>query len=765
CELPADNVAPLEVKTDTEPRLRVDGCRVVQPQALLDQMKDVAKHSLHCTGGDMRYTGREVRNGLHCEWLFRCDMCEREMRVKSHLGSNNDLNAQCVWGTLCTGNGFSQAEEFMSMIGVPFMSAPKFRKEEQVLGNVWMESMTKMIHENGKEEVRIAREQGRTMTFCGKTVCWCVVKGDGGWSMRSYGHSYNAKSGVVSFNLHFLETCEVLSISGDVSETGRILFLMVKNVYYSSCEWAKRNKREVRQHICFRNHKGSSSAMEQEGTAEGFHYSIEEHGLLYKKYIGDGDASTMTGIRDPRHALRLSDRVRQPYDEKLLYEGACHSGKYKLRPAAAPGPHVLRARRHHPTRRPPGDRRPRRHCRCRQRRSAGRCLTWRATSDQLRRDLQNLSHHVLGRHTNCEARYCERKDCGEEDLVETAGEVFKAVMELVEGKLLQKDSSLVFNENTNDCERYMGMVAKMTGGKRVDHSLSGSYQRRCTAAAFATDLGPDWVKSPMRKLRGGRTPEATVKRLCVKREKLRSARRLAYAARQEKPGASRFKRKRRSGPDGYYGEAQEDIPEDERRERESVLLAELEEAFGTAEKRTDFETKTRDAFDSDLYRYWHNKLLTSTHFKDVIRRKAHTPCEGHVKSCLYPTSLDHLPAIDFGKKHERRAVELFEREFGKRCRRAGLSVCAEPPYCLATTSDGVVVETMTEDGKEKEVDGDELVEVNKCLPSVQGPLRDANVPCLELVDPEEVASGKKRRRKKGEEETEVEKNSKILRLR
>lgn len=306
----------------------------------------------------------------------------------------------------------------------------------------------------------------------------------------------------------------------------------------------------------------------------------------------------------------------------------------------------------------------------------------------------------------------------------------------------------------------MGMVAKMTGGKRVDFSMSGSYQRRCDAAAMALDQGPSWVLSPMRRL-SGRTPEQTVKRLCLKRERRRSARRLSYAAAKEKPGATRFKKKRRAGPDGYYGNAKEDLPLEERLKVEAALLAEMEDAFGTAEKRAAIERETRGQFENDLFRYWHCKLLTSTQFKDVCRRRPDTPCHNQVKNCLYPTPIDHLPQIIFGKKYEKRAVELFEMKYGKKCRECGLCVCEEKPHDLATAPDRVIVETVLEGGEEIEVDGDEIVET-KCLPSIQGPIRDANVPWLELVDPDQ---GPRKRRQKGAEEREAEQVTKILRLR
>lgn len=48
----------------------------------------------------------------------------------------------------------------------------------------------------GEEERRIAMEKG-DVTLEG--IPFITVIGDGGWSKRTYGHGYNASSGVVSF--------------------------------------------------------------------------------------------------------------------------------------------------------------------------------------------------------------------------------------------------------------------------------------------------------------------------------------------------------------------------------------------------------------------------------------------------------------------------------------------------------------------------------------------------------------------------------------
>lgn len=58
----------------------------------------------------------------------------------------------------------------------------------------WIEeAMTSMV-EAGKLENALARERGQIDE---DGIPWIIVYVDGGWSKRSYGHSYNALSGVV----------------------------------------------------------------------------------------------------------------------------------------------------------------------------------------------------------------------------------------------------------------------------------------------------------------------------------------------------------------------------------------------------------------------------------------------------------------------------------------------------------------------------------------------------------------------------------------
>ena len=70
-------------------------------------------------------------------------------------------------------------------------------------------------------------------------------------------------------------------------ETGKILFLGVRNKYCSSCA---RNI-PADKHQCYRNWSASSSEMETDIILEGFLEAERVHGVRYTKFVGDGDSS------------------------------------------------------------------------------------------------------------------------------------------------------------------------------------------------------------------------------------------------------------------------------------------------------------------------------------------------------------------------------------------------------------------------------------------------------------------------------------------
>ena len=66
--------------------------------------------------------------------------------------------------------------------------------------------------------------------------------------------------------------------------------------YCCTCSIATRKREKAREHTCFKNWSGSSTAMEASIIIEGFNLSETMHGLRYIKVVGDGDSSVLHSI-------------------------------------------------------------------------------------------------------------------------------------------------------------------------------------------------------------------------------------------------------------------------------------------------------------------------------------------------------------------------------------------------------------------------------------------------------------------------------------
>ncbi|KAK4881993.1 hypothetical protein RN001_005312 [Aquatica leii] len=117
-------------------------------------------------------------------------------------------------------------------------------------------------------------------------------------------------------------------------------------------------------------------------------------------------------------------------------------------------------------------------------------ITKVVSTKQLCEDLKNIPYHVFGNHSNCRTEYCTRKKNNEEiyiPLLQTSG-LFDEIIKVIEN-VIRKANRITRNVTTNYAERYMSLVSKFSGGKRVNYVLRGSYQRRSNE-----DLSQDEIK-------------------------------------------------------------------------------------------------------------------------------------------------------------------------------------------------------------------------------------------------------------------------------
>ena len=110
-----------------------------------------------------------------------------------------------------------------------------------------------------------------------------MVSVDGSWQRR--GHK--SHNGVVT-------VCSV--------PTGKVLDYEVLSNYCKVCETDS-----TQEHVCQKNHEGSSNAMEGVGAIRIFHRSVEKHNLKYVEYLGDGDSSSFTSVK-----------VSKPYGDNII---------------------------------------------------------------------------------------------------------------------------------------------------------------------------------------------------------------------------------------------------------------------------------------------------------------------------------------------------------------------------------------------------------------------------------------------------------------
>ncbi|CAH2017030.1 unnamed protein product [Acanthoscelides obtectus] len=107
--------------------------------------------------------------------------------------TKKSVNTAAVWGSISTGIGHSQHEELMGVLNVPAMTFRTFRKKTSTVKKVWEEILNDDMKAAGIEEKRVAIEKGNLMP---DDTPYITVIVDGGWSKRTYGHGYDASSGV-----------------------------------------------------------------------------------------------------------------------------------------------------------------------------------------------------------------------------------------------------------------------------------------------------------------------------------------------------------------------------------------------------------------------------------------------------------------------------------------------------------------------------------------------------------------------------------------
>lgn len=178
------------------------GRRIINIEYFLNSLQSIKHELFDCSIQNLVFKS-EIQKGFFSEFHFECNLCRKKEVIFSEppdIITSLSINAAIVTATVKTGQGFTNIEQFSSILDMPCMSNKTYQKFHQVLSKQTENTAWESIELAGKEEARLAVENG-DINIDG--IPMITVVADGAWSKRSYKRNYNAASGVVSIIIYY----------------------------------------------------------------------------------------------------------------------------------------------------------------------------------------------------------------------------------------------------------------------------------------------------------------------------------------------------------------------------------------------------------------------------------------------------------------------------------------------------------------------------------------------------------------------------------
>lgn len=625
--------------------LRLSGRRIVDIQGFFDKLKAVANHhSLFSCGFNSIEIVSECKKGLYSRLNLECSMCKKKFQVET---TDQDVNKNAVSGVMASGGGHAQLQQFTAAVDLPDVGAKAYAKIQDEISDEWETTAWTEMLKAGEVEREAAIKEGRVNK---DGIAMIDVTVDGCWSKRSYQTNYAANSGCAA-------------IIG--KRTGKVLYMAVKNKYCCICQ---KNGSTPKEHPCYKNFDGSSTAMESTIIAEGFKRSIEMHNVIYARFIADGDSSTYAKIIDSRpypnvtveklncrnHILRrfcnnmqkLMTDTRYPLkDRKLITKGK-----------------ILSARKYI----------------C----DAIKLESTNKNYEILHANINNSVFHAFGSHDKCKKDICSLTD---QKFTEFNASSLWQRVKMLAANVASHSRSLIEDVDSNVVEQFNGVIAKLVGGKRINYTQRRGYQARCSGAVISFNTGK--LLSTVLRNTHNKSPSIRLKtyydRVCLKRERNNRMTR---------------KKKRHSNVlrtiDMNYGENAEQ-PDKDPVTFDLDKAAFLKNLEKSDEERNRIQKQTILQSQCGQWLELRRNLLTASNFGKVIKRRKNHSCRNMVKNMLYPKSLDNVSSIQHGRQHEAVALEQLSNLKGIEITKCGLFI-DEIHSFLGATPDGIAGDMVVE---------------------------------------------------------------------
>ncbi|GBM79707.1 hypothetical protein AVEN_138720-1 [Araneus ventricosus] len=430
--------------------------------------------------------------GLGVVLNFKCtnSLCTAVTEIHSdpEISALNELALL----TLSTGSGFSQeCEKFAARYMSKYVFASCEKTTEKVLDSTIETNLVKSI----QEEKKLADERNdidKDGFFCVTAVV------DGGWCKRSYGHGYNASSGVAF----------IIGLA-----TQKIIFIDIRNKVCLTCHAIETGRISSKTHVCHKNWDAYSTSMESNIIVEGMKYLESIHNIRCTRVVGDGDSNIIKRIKDEigygnrvlkvecaNHAVRRYSRAL----EKLQRDTRRFSGKSGVRVRnilkqnigkLAQGARAL-IKKH--------------------------AILFQSEPSQtaiqeLVSNFRNFPRLVFQQSSKSNPTNKMPEESSELlSLMESSG-MLRAIDEEINRVLVSCSNTLIYNVTNNPAENYMNQFCKTSGGKRIDFAKAGSIGRRAKIAALAYQQPAQQWHKEVNKFVTGRSPTNPLRKFLSRR--------------------------------------------------------------------------------------------------------------------------------------------------------------------------------------------------------------------------------------------------------
>lgn len=208
----------------------------------------------------------KLRKGLAVAYVLQCDNCDAKTpfsNSKQLPSKSYEVNVRMVYGLRSIGKGYAGGRMLCAMLDLP---APpqKFSRISNLIAPV-VETVSEISMKNAAKEAVSENEESSTPNQIPAAI-------DGTWQKRGY-TSLNGVITLTSF------------------DTGKVIDYECLTKFCHICKNVKKAA-----HECKSNFQGSSGGMESAGAIAIFRRSVETRGVMYTKYLGDGDSKGFSSV-------------------------------------------------------------------------------------------------------------------------------------------------------------------------------------------------------------------------------------------------------------------------------------------------------------------------------------------------------------------------------------------------------------------------------------------------------------------------------------